>query len=128
MQKLGKISSEDIVQTVIELMEGNTSTFSKSDLLGDIDAVLIADYMNETPIYEAVETYYSDSYQSRYSLFLDREFNGSRNVLEKTAAGYLAPGLLTNAFKTMFGSSYSDSIYPYVAKGFAEYIAIQAGR
>ena len=123
-------SDLDVVQKVIEFLSdpNQKTSFSHSDLLADIDAVLIADYMNDTPIYEAIDTYYGDSYKARYSLFLDREFNGSQSVLESCSAGYLAPGFLTNTFKTMFGSSYSESIYPYVAKGFAEYIAIQAGR
>ncbi len=128
VQDLGISSSSDIVQAVMDFMESDKSTFPKSDLLGDIDAFLIADYMNETPIYEAIDTYYGDSYKARYSLFLDRGFNGSQSALESCAAGYLAPGLLTNTFKTMFDSSYSEGIYPDVAKGFAEYIAIQAGR
>lgn len=110
----------DVVQTVKEFLSDpqKVSHFSNGDLLADIDAVLIADYMYDTPIYEAIETYYSDSYKSRYALFLDMGFNGSQSMLENSAEGYLAPGNLTNIFKTMFGSSYSESIYPYVAKGF----------
>ena len=124
-----KKTNKDIGEITREMLKGSMkSSFSNSDLLADIDAIFIADYMNDTPIYEALETYYIDSYKSRYSLFLDRQFGGSQSLLQDTANSYLAPSGMTNAFKVMFKASYSEEMYRGVASAFAEYIAGKAGR
>ena len=111
----------DISQIISELMGGN-STFSTSDLLGDMDAVVISRYMSNTPIYEAIETYYSDSYRNRYALFMNIQFEGDSSILVNSATSYLSPNILTNKFKSAFGVSYGDNMPSIVATAFSEYL------
>jgi len=120
----------DISEEVKELLSGKAkdSSFSNSDLLADIDAVLIARSLGNTPIYQAIESYYQSDYTDRYNLFLQEELGGSVWRAKNIAKSYLYPSVLTNKFKDIFGSSYSKKIIPDVAKGFAEYIGDQAGR
>ena len=97
-------------------------------MLADIDAVLIARSMENTPIYQVIESYYQSDYANRYELFLQEELGGSVWRAENIAKSYLYPSVLTNKFKDIFNSSYSKKIIPDIAKGFAEYIGGQAGR
>ena len=125
-----KIDGEDcdIVKLTKDLMGSNRSTFPISDLIGDIDAVLINEYMTTMPIDKAFEAYYSSDYKDRYSKFLTKEFGGDTDNVYSSAKHYLSPGLLNTAFKKAFDSKYSKDIIPYVAQGFKEYISEKAGR
>ena len=120
----------DVVQTVIEFLSDlkKVSHFSNSDLLADIDAVLICDSLGNMPIYQAIELYYQSDYKNRYNLFLEKEFYGYTQIAELTAKSFLSFSTTTEIFKDMFDSSYSRRIVPDVAKGFSEYIGSQARR
>ena len=129
-EKIDNGENIDIVNEVKNLLSGKAkdSSFSNSDLLADIDAVLIARRLGNTPIYQAVESYYQSDYTNRYDLFLQEELGGSVWVGTNIASSFLYPSFLTNEFKGIFNSSYNKKIIPDVAKGFAEYIGGQAGR
>lgn len=113
---------DDTVNLTKKLIESADSHLSLSDLLGDIDAVLINKYMSTMPIDKAFEAYYSSDYSNRYSRFLESEYGGHINSLYNDAVGYLSPGIYNAAFKRAFDSKYSNNIIPYVAQGFTEYV------
>lgn len=124
--------SSDIVELTKKLLKGedknSPSSFSLSDLMADIDAVLINKYMSTMPIDKAFKEYYSSDYKNRYSNFVEQEFGGQINGLYNAAEKYLSPGLYNSAFRMVFESNYNRNIIPYVAQGFTEYLVYEAGR
>ncbi len=118
----------DIVELTKKLMRGNDSSFPASDLIGDIDAVLINEYMSTMSIDKAFEAYYSYDYKDRYSKFFAKEFGGYINNVYSSAEYYLSPSLCNLAFRKAFNSEYSNDIIPYVAQGFTEYFVYEVGR
>ncbi len=68
----------DIIKTVKDLLDSSSgsSTFSNSDLLADIDAVLISDSLGSMPIYQGIKNYYKADYKNRYSLFFGKRIYG----------------------------------------------------
>ena len=125
-----KITSEndDIVELTKKLMRTGDCSFPKSDLIGDIDAVLINEYLSTMPIDKAFEAYYASDYKDRYSKFFAKEFGGYIDNVYSSAEHYLSPGLYNFAFRKAFHSKYSNDIIPYVAQGFTEYFVYEAGR
>ena len=125
-----KITAEDsdVVELTKKLLRNGQCSFNNLDLLGDIDAVFINEYMSTMPIYKAFEAYYSSDCSNRYSRFLESEYGGQINFLYDDAVDYLSPGIYNTAFKTALHVKYSNDIIPYVAQGFTEYLVYEAGR
>lgn len=120
----------DIVDLTKKLMNGTIadSSFPKADLIGDIDAVLINEYLSTMPIDQAFEAYYASDYKDRYAKFFAKEFGGYIDNVYSSAEYYLSPGVYNFAFKKAFHSEYSNDIIPYVAQGFTQYFVYEAGR
>ena len=123
------VSITELTKLLMENENGTRpNSFSRSDLLADIDAVLINKYMSTMPIDKAFEAYYSSDYKNRFAIFLEKEFDGQINGLYSAAEKYLSPGPYNSAFRMVFNSKYDRDIIPYVAQGFTEYIVYEAGR
>lgn len=98
------------------------TSFSTSDLLSDIDAVLLSSQLKDKTIFQAFNDYYSSDTSFRYNRFVEKYFDGYPSKLENTAQRYLMSNITNTTFRIMFDAKYSDRIINSVASGFTDYI------